>query len=138
MGILQARTLEWLAMSFSRESSQPRDQTQVSSIASGFFTRKPKIYNVCIYIIYNVFVYILLYSFLIKSLFFSKPLVKIRIKRVLLESIVVKVKQYDVIFNKGEHNYFSSNLHRFQSLPRASPPLSQGNLALNSHHPIWL
>ena len=37
-GILQARTLEWVAFPFSRESSQPRDQTQVSRIAGGFFT----------------------------------------------------------------------------------------------------
>ena len=37
-GILQARILEWVAMLFSRESSQPRDQTQVSHIAGGFFT----------------------------------------------------------------------------------------------------
>ena len=37
-GILQARTLEWVAFPFSRGSSQPRDQTQVSSIAGGFFT----------------------------------------------------------------------------------------------------
>ena len=29
-GILQARTLEWVAIPFSREPSQPRDQTQVS------------------------------------------------------------------------------------------------------------
>ena len=29
-GISQARTQEWVAISFSRESSQPRDQTQVS------------------------------------------------------------------------------------------------------------
>ena len=29
-GILQARILVWLVVSFSRESSQPRDQTQVS------------------------------------------------------------------------------------------------------------
>ena len=29
-GIFQARILEWVAISFSRESSQPRDQTQVS------------------------------------------------------------------------------------------------------------
>ena len=36
-GILQARTLEWVAISFSRGSSQPRDQTQVSRIAGGFF-----------------------------------------------------------------------------------------------------
>ena len=38
MGILQARTLEWVAISSSRGSSQTRDQTQVSHIAGGFFT----------------------------------------------------------------------------------------------------
>ena len=38
MGILQARILEWVAMPSSRESSQPRDRTQVSHIAGGFFT----------------------------------------------------------------------------------------------------
>ena len=37
-GILQARILEWVAFPFSRGSSQPRDQTQVSHIVSGFFT----------------------------------------------------------------------------------------------------
>ena len=37
-GILQARILEWVAAPFSRESSQPRDRTQVSHIAGGFFT----------------------------------------------------------------------------------------------------
>ena len=37
-GILQARTLEWVASPFSRGSSQPRDRTQVSHIAGGFFT----------------------------------------------------------------------------------------------------
>ena len=37
-GILQARILEWVAGSSSRESSQPRDQTQVSHITGGFFT----------------------------------------------------------------------------------------------------
>ena len=37
-GILQARRLEWVAFPFSRGSSQPRDQTQVSRIAAGFFT----------------------------------------------------------------------------------------------------
>ena len=37
-GILQARILEWIAFSFSRGSSQPRDRTQVSHIAGGFFT----------------------------------------------------------------------------------------------------
>ena len=37
-GMLQARILEWVAFPFSRASSQPRDQTQVSRIAGGFFT----------------------------------------------------------------------------------------------------
>ena len=35
---LQARILEWVAISFSRGSSQPRDQTLVSCIAGRFFT----------------------------------------------------------------------------------------------------
>ena len=37
-GILQALILEWVAFPFSRGFSQPRDQTQVSRIAGGFFT----------------------------------------------------------------------------------------------------
>ena len=36
--ILQARILEWVAIHFSRGSSQPRDRTQVSCIAGRFFT----------------------------------------------------------------------------------------------------
>ena len=38
MGILQARILEWVAMPSSRGPSQPRDGTQVSCTAGGFFT----------------------------------------------------------------------------------------------------
>ena len=38
-GILQARTLEWVAFAFSRGSSQPRDQTRVSCSAGGFFVK---------------------------------------------------------------------------------------------------
>ena len=37
-GIFQARVLEWVAISFSRESSPPRDQTRVSCIAGRRFT----------------------------------------------------------------------------------------------------
>ena len=37
-GILQAGIVEWLAIPFSRGSSQPRDWTWVSHIAGGFFT----------------------------------------------------------------------------------------------------
>ena len=36
-GILQARTLEWVVIPFSRGSSWPRDRTWVSSIAGRFF-----------------------------------------------------------------------------------------------------
>ena len=36
-GILQARILEWVAISFSRGSSRPRDRTQVSHIAGRHF-----------------------------------------------------------------------------------------------------
>ena len=36
-GILQARILEWVAFPFTRGSSQPRDRTQVSHTAGGFF-----------------------------------------------------------------------------------------------------
>ena len=41
MGILQARTLECVAIPFPRGSSPPRDQTQVSCIAGKFFTTEP-------------------------------------------------------------------------------------------------
>ena len=37
-GISQTNILEWVASSFPRGSSQPKDQTQVSSTAGGFFT----------------------------------------------------------------------------------------------------
>ena len=37
-GILQSRILKWVNIPFSRGSSRPRDQTQVSYIAGGFFT----------------------------------------------------------------------------------------------------
>ena len=40
-GISQARILEWVVISFSRGSSQPRDQTPVSCIAGGFLTAEP-------------------------------------------------------------------------------------------------
>ena len=37
-GILQARIQEWVAIPFSRGSSQPKDPTLVSCIAGRFFT----------------------------------------------------------------------------------------------------
>ena len=41
-GIFQARILEWVAISFSRGSSRPRDQTRVSRIAGRRYTKKLK------------------------------------------------------------------------------------------------
>ena len=38
MGFSQARILEWIAISFCRGSSQPRDWTRISSIGEWFFT----------------------------------------------------------------------------------------------------
>ena len=47
-GLLQARVVDWIAISFSRRSSQPRDQTQVFHIAGRCFiiwaTRKAILY----------------------------------------------------------------------------------------------
>ena len=37
-GILQAKIMEWVAILFSRGSSRPRDQTQVSCISGRFFS----------------------------------------------------------------------------------------------------
>ena len=40
-GLSQARILEGVVISFSRRSSQPRDQTPYTSIADGLFTAEP-------------------------------------------------------------------------------------------------
>ena len=40
-GILQARILEWVAFPFSRGSSQPRDQTQVSHLQEDSLPAEP-------------------------------------------------------------------------------------------------
>ena len=39
-GVFQVRILEWVAIPFSRGSSQTRDQTQISCTAGAFFTRE--------------------------------------------------------------------------------------------------
>ena len=40
-GISQARILRWVAISFSRGSSQPRDQTHIACLVCRFFTTEP-------------------------------------------------------------------------------------------------
>ena len=41
-GVLQVRILEWVAFLFSRGSSQPRDQTQISCIAGDSLPAEPQ------------------------------------------------------------------------------------------------
>ena len=41
-GISQARILEWVAISFTRGSSQTRDRTLISCIVDKFFTAEPQ------------------------------------------------------------------------------------------------
>ena len=65
-GILQARILEWVAFSFSRGSSQPRDWTQVSHIAdrlfTGWATREALLLKSTIFILVQDFIIVLLVS----------------------------------------------------------------------------
>ena len=61
-GILQARILEWIALPFSRWSSQPRDQTQLSCIAGRLFTiwaTKEALSNIYIK---DLYIYIYIYE----------------------------------------------------------------------------
>ena len=55
-GILQARVLEWVAISFSRGSSHPRNQTKISCIAGRFFTAETNVMKkqIIIKITYNL------------------------------------------------------------------------------------
>ena len=45
-GISQTKLLEWVAISFSRGSSQSRDRTHISCLASGFFTTEYTVGNI--------------------------------------------------------------------------------------------
>ena len=54
-GILQARILEYVAISFSRGSSQPRDWIHVSCITGGFFTAEPAGKNTLFYLLRMLF-----------------------------------------------------------------------------------
>ena len=70
-GILQARILQWVVTSFSRGSSQPRNQTWVSYIAGRFFTdwamREEFFFSlslcVCVYV--YIYIYIIFFIFCI-------------------------------------------------------------------------
>ena len=70
-GIFQARILEWVAISFSRGSSRPRDRTQVSHIAGRCFnlwaTREALSWVIwAIYVILFLFLLLSYYLYLLK------------------------------------------------------------------------
>ena len=58
-GIFQAIVLEWIAISFSKGSSQPRDRTRVSGIVDRYFTVWSSDLYTSQYIIFIVVVYLL-------------------------------------------------------------------------------
>ena len=97
--ISEARILEWVAVSFSWEYSWPRDQTQVSCIAGGFFTiwviREAIILYIYIYICMYVYIYI--YSLPFESLSptnfsdLNKKLKIIKQKRLLHAHIIIYI-----------------------------------------------
>ena len=70
-GIFQARVLEWVAISFSKESSWPRDRTQVSCIADRCFTlwatNSPLYIYISSFFFFSSFIslFILLYNFVL-------------------------------------------------------------------------
>ena len=55
-GISQARILEWVAISSSRESSQSRAELMSPALAGGFFTTKPCGYNSSLIMFYVIHV----------------------------------------------------------------------------------
>ena len=66
--ILQAIILEWIVIPFSRGSSQPRDQTQVSFIAGRFFTVWATMVGIYKLDLINMFLNSLLYISLLGKL----------------------------------------------------------------------
>ena len=65
-GILQARILEWVAIPFSRGSSQPGDPTQVSCTAGRFFILYIYIYYIYyIYIHTHTYIYTYIYIYIL-------------------------------------------------------------------------
>ena len=66
-GISHARVLEWVAISYYRRSSWPRDWTHVFCIGSGFFTTEPPgTLSLSLYIyIYIFFFFLIFFSILV-------------------------------------------------------------------------
>ena len=124
-GILQARILEWVAIPFSRGSSQPRHQIQVSCIAGKFFTSwairevfSPKI-NTQDFIVFPTFLFQADHKYIISSQNFWKPCllpnidsaISISIKSQLEESQrrFPDVQTWEAIFKRFESSQKSTH-----------------------------
>ena len=87
--IFQARVLEWVAISFSRGSSQPRDQSRVSCIAGKLFTiwatryvHRYYLYMVIVHLSYSGFWKIILFKMKVCTL---KEFFYMHMKRMILD-----------------------------------------------------
>ena len=76
-GIFQARVLQWVAISFSRRSCQPRNWTQVSCIAD---QGRPQLFNIEKIKIENLW-----------DMFYGKMLKKDKAKNIHLEKLIFKI-----------------------------------------------
>ena len=64
-GILQARILEWVAISFSRGSSRPRGRTQVSHIAGRRYWKDHKVWSGYSYVVGLMFISFFILTFVV-------------------------------------------------------------------------
>ena len=87
-GVLQARILEWVAISFFRGSSRTRDQTRVSSIAGRFFTiwatREANLLDISLKIF--SLIHQIVFSFVDGFLYYAKECIFLRFYLFLFES----------------------------------------------------
>ena len=87
-GIFQAGILVWVAISFSRASSRPRDRTYVSCIAGEFFTAEPPEMPIYFYVIYYIYV-----SYLCVYVFMS-VYVRVFYMKVMLKTVCLTTSEY--------------------------------------------
>ena len=96
-GILQARILEWVAIPFFRRSSQPRDQTQVSSIVSRFFTNWSMREALMVCMLCYIYVYILcicilcIYVWYVNGIYILFPLLYVSLPLYQYNAIMITV-----------------------------------------------
>ena len=103
-GILQARILQWVAIPFSRGSSQPRDRTRVSFTAGSFFTNWAKINH-----IFFFFLQTHLYLYYAKHEFILMP--PILVHYLVVHSVLLHVFVYDLPLQQWETQLPPSDIY---------------------------